>query len=225
MQSNYIPALKPEAQEQVFRLRYKCYRRDGSIAANPNEEFHDEFDSTGNHVSYLLLDGSNPIATVRFSIVCPELGWTNSPARTVYDDLGEFREVAGTSYIEANRLCFESQVRPRAFISLLGNMTALAEHFQLRWLVACPRVEHAHAYAGLFGFRAIGEPRNYHGVKFATQLMMTELSTFHAYTANNRHIQKSCEQARLGLRAPSPARKCWSQSASILEPGSCVMAA
>ena len=42
-----------KAREQVYRLRYACYRRDEAIEARVDEKFSDEFDELPNHFSFL----------------------------------------------------------------------------------------------------------------------------------------------------------------------------
>lgn len=161
-------ALNPETRERVFRLRYECYRRTGAIPPNVTGLFSDSYDELPNHFSFLLENESIAQATVRISVVRPELGWTAAPSRSVFGDHPAFPT---SSYVEASRLCFADQARRGLLFRMLANLTALADHHQVEWLVACPRVEHAHLYKQLFGFAPLAEPRQYFGVNFATDLL------------------------------------------------------
>jgi len=160
----------PETRDQVYRLRHDCYLRRGSIDPRPDGRFSDAFDQTPNHFSFLVRN-SEPLATVRISVVRPDLGWIESPVRHVFGDHPAFLAVARESFVEASRLCFDRQARRDVLMRLLGNMAALAEFYDVEWLVACPRMEHAPIYQRLFGFRPLAEPRPYFGVRFETQML------------------------------------------------------
>jgi hypothetical protein len=170
-------AQNPEDRTDVYRLRYACYRRKGSIDPRADEQFSDSFDKTPNHFSFLVRDPAlEPVATVRISVVRPDLGWVDAPVHHVYGDHPAFQAIAKQSFVEASRLCFGHQARRDAFVRLLGNMAALADFYEVGWLIACPRVEHAHVYRRMFGFRPLAEPRQYFGVKFETQLLGVPIS-------------------------------------------------
>lgn len=159
-------------REQVYRLRYACYFQRGSIEPRHDQRFPDRFDETDNHFSFLVRGSeSDPLATVRISVVRRDIGWTESPAGTVFGDHPAYAAVAQDSFVEASRLCFGEQARRDVLMRLLGNMAALAEFYDTEWLVACPRLEHAPLYQRLFGFRPLAEPRPYFGVRFETQML------------------------------------------------------
>ncbi|HEY2012611.1 MAG TPA: GNAT family N-acyltransferase [Bryobacteraceae bacterium] len=165
-------ASAPGDREQVYRLRYGCYFRKGSITPRADRQFSDRFDDTPNHFSFLVRDTARePLATVRISVVNPDRGWTESPAGHVFGDHPAYQVLARESFVEASRLCFGPQARRDVLMGLLGNMAALSDLFQSEWLAACPRQEHALIYQRLFGFRAMAEPRRYFGVDFETQLL------------------------------------------------------
>ncbi len=52
-------------------------------------------------------------ATVRFSVVRPDLGWPAAPSQKVFGDHPAFRRIASGSFVEASRLCFGEQLRGR----------------------------------------------------------------------------------------------------------------
>ena len=133
-----------ETRERVFRLRYSCYHRKGAIPADETQRFQDSFDDEAGHFSFLIdAGGEEPLATVRISVVRPDLGWTDSPGAHVFGDHPAFQAMASESYVEASRLCFGEQARRDVLMRLLGHMAAMASFYEVKWLVACPRVEHA----------------------------------------------------------------------------------
>lgn len=184
-----------QTRDEVYRIRYDCYRRDNSIDPNPSERFSDAFDDSPNHFSFLLGSTEESLATVRISVVRPDLGWKQSPALHVYGDSPALQSIASESYVEASRLCFAPQARPNTFISLLGNMAALAEFYSVRWLVACPRIEQAKTYQRLFGFTPIAEPRTYYGVRFTTQLLAVSLDQLRSHVRHDRRMFQSWAHA------------------------------
>ena len=194
-----------DAREQVYRLRYGCYFRKGSIDPRGDQRFPDRFDELPNHFSFLVTDIQQQAqATVRISVVRPDLGWTESPGRTVFNDHPAVATLAGEGFVEASRLCFGQQARRDALMQLLGHMAAMADFYQVGWLMACPRMEHAPIYQRQFGFRAMAEPRPYHGVKFETQLLAIRRGELKEY-----------------VREKTPMRKAWCDALANLgaEPG------
>jgi hypothetical protein len=85
----------PEAREQVYRLRYACYRRKGSIDVSTDEQFRDSFDAAPNSFSFLVRNGGEAAATVRISVVQHKLGWTDSPVVTSTATTRHFRRSPG----------------------------------------------------------------------------------------------------------------------------------
>lgn len=199
-------AQTPEDRELVFRLRHEAYRRDESIDPQPDGRFPDHFDACPNHFSFLLRDDSAaPKATVRLSIVRPDVAWLEAPSRTVFGGHPVLDAITAESYVEANRLCFGPSARRDSFVQLLGYMAAASDFFDTPWLIACPRVAHASAYTSLFGFRPLAEPRQYFGVRFETQLL---------------GIRR--EEIRLFVRDRAPMRNAWLQALLHLESLPCL---
>lgn len=177
-----------ETRTEVFRLRYACYRRKRSIAESADEQFRDSFDELPNSFSFLVRNEREALATVRITVVKPEMGWTDSPVRHVYGDHEAFQSMARESFVEASRLCFGRQARRDAFVGLVGHMAALADLYRVEWLVACPRVEHAEVYQRMFGFRPLAAPRQYFGVSFETQLLGIRVSEIRDYVREEKSM-------------------------------------
>lgn len=195
----------PEALDQVYRLRYAGYFRKGSIDARVDERFSDRFDALPNHFSFLIRDGAaEPVATVRISVVRRDLGWTESPGGAVFGDHAAFRQLAAGGFVEASRLVFAPQARRDTLMRLLGNMAAMADFYEVGWLMACPRMEHSAMYQRLFGFQPMAEPRPYHGVKFETQLLGVRRSDLKEYVREAKPMKKAWGLALANLMACPP---------------------
>lgn len=182
----------PEERDRVYRLRYECYRRDGAIPPHPERRFTDSFDLAPNHFSFW---SNEPAATVRISVVRPDLGWTDAPVRHVYDGHPRFEPIAAQSFVEASRLCFGPLARREVFVRLVAHMAALAEFYGVDWLIACPRVEHVRVYERMFGFRPLAEPRRYFGVAFETRLLGIRRADLRAFVATDRLMTRAWDEA------------------------------
>jgi len=199
-------AESPKDREQVFRLRYSCYRRKQSIPEQDTEAFSDNYDSLPNSFSFLVrTDTEDPLATVRINVVRPDFGWYDSPVSHVYGDHPAYEEIARQSFVEANRLCFAEQARRDVFVGLVGHMAALADVFQADWLGACPRVEHAKVYQHMFGFKPLAEPRQYFGVSFQTQLLGIRREEIAERVRNVKPLHEAWQRALIYLSAKLPS--------------------
>jgi hypothetical protein len=195
--TEFVLAKNAGDHERVYKLRYHCYRRKESIEQREDERFEDRFDSLPNTFSFLLRSAADePLATVRINVVTPSRGWTESPAQQVYNDHPRLQEIAGESFVEANRLCFAEQARRDTFVGLVGHMAAMADVFETRWLVACPRVEHAEIYQRLFGFEVLAAPRQYFGVSFATQLLGISREHLNEYVYDKKPLYNAWQCAK-----------------------------
>ena len=191
----------PDTRIQVYRLRYRCYRAKGAISERSDKQFRDSFDDKPNSFSFLVHDGSaEPLATVRVTAVVPNRGWRDSPACRVYAGDPEFEAVRRESFVEANRLCFASESRSESFIRLVGSMGAVAEHYGVEWVAACPRVEHVLVYRRLFGFRPLADPRRYFGASSETQLLGIRLLELRHRIRNHAELQAAWRDSLLRLR-------------------------
>lgn len=202
-------AQTPADRDRVYRLRYECYRRSAAIAPRRDRRFSDVFDELPNHFSFVAHTASpEPAATVRISVVRPDLGWTDSPAGHVYADHPRFQTIAATSFVEASRLCFGPLARRDAFVRLVAHMAALAEFYDVAWLLACPRVEHVRIYERLFGFCPLAEARRYFGVAFDTRLLGIRPADLRAFVASDRLMTGAWSEAleRLLQTMPPAAR-------------------
>jgi hypothetical protein len=190
-----------EDLDRVYRLRYACYRRKESIDPRPDERFSDRYDELSNHFSFLARQaGGDPLATVRISVVRPDLGWMTAPSHKVFGDHPAFQQIARGSFVEASRLCFGEQARRDVLMQVVSYLAALADYYEVDSLVACPRVEHSPIYQRLFGFVQLAEPRQYFGVKFSTSLLGVTREQLHRFTQGTKSMDTARINALASLR-------------------------
>jgi len=188
-------ATTAQDMDHVYRLRYACYLRKGAIAENEDQRFSDEYDLLPNHFSFLVEGAGEALATVRISVVQPALGWVKSPSAKVFGDHAAYQCMASESFVEASRLCFHEQARRDVLFRLVANMAALADRYDTKWLLACPRAEHSHMYQRLFGFKVMAPARQYFGVNFQTELLGTEREELRAAGRRVAPIQRAWNAA------------------------------
>jgi hypothetical protein len=136
--------------------------------------FSDDFDNLPNQFSFLVEDGEgHAMASIRISVVRPDLGWTVAPSPRVFGDDATYEGIYRSSFVEASRLCFVNTARRDVLYRVIANMVAMADLYQTEWLVACPRVEMSPMYQRSFGFRPLAAARQYFGVNFKTDLLGT----------------------------------------------------
>lgn len=192
-------ATTPAEMEQVYRLRHACYLRQGAIEPRPDGLFADRYDELPNHFSFLMRSGDEPIGTVRISVVKPELGWTQAPSCTVFGDHPTLKHMAQESFVEASRFSFAHTAPRNILYRLVANQAMMADFHNTKWLVACPRSEHAPIYQRMFGFTRIAPPRKYFGVSFETELL-----------AVSREDLRNCAERF------EPMRRAWSAAAQSI---------
>lgn len=200
----------PQDRDRVYRLRYSCYRRKQAIDPRADEKFSDSYDALSNHFSVLAQTVSEAaLATVRISVVRPDLGWTTAPSQKVFGDHPAFQRIAQGSFVEASRLCFGEQARRDGLMQVVSYLAALADFYEVDWIVACPRVEHSPIYERLFGFVQLAEPRPYFGVKFLTSLLGIRREQLHDYTRGTKSMDAACAKALASLlTAIAPVATC-----------------
>jgi len=198
-------AQTPAERDEVFRLRYECYRRSGAIPPNPERRFRDDLDELPNQFSFFCGSSGEAAATVRISVVRPDLDWTVSPAGRVYGDHSRFRAVADTSFVEASRLCFGRQARRETFLRLTAHMAALGEFYGVEWMLACPRVEQPRVSSRLFGSRPLAEARRYFGVASKTRLLGIRTVDLCAFVSSDRRMTEAWSEALDRLLESIPA--------------------
>lgn len=198
-------AQTPKELDEVFSLRYTCYRGKGAIEARADQRFRDRYDGMPNQFSFLVrVPGEETRGSVRISVVKPESGWREAPSATVFGDHPAFQTIAAGSYVEASRLCFLPEAKRDVLCRLIANLVALADQHDAPWVVACPREEHSMFYQRLFGFRQLGEPRQYFGVNFRTALLGVPLEEIRQTAERFRPMKNAWQSALAGLPPAMP---------------------
>lgn len=150
-------------REEIFRLRYRAYLREGAISANAAGRFADEDDDADN--AYLMgvyIDGALAtslrlhIASKKRTPDCPSLHVFSDILRPLLDD-GHVL-VDTTRFVADERLSRLHRGLPYVTIRLC---VVAAEHFGGDHLLAAVRSEHQAFYKRAFGSEVLCESRPY----------------------------------------------------------------
>lgn len=160
-----------EDLEQVYRLRYKCYRAEGSITANDREIMTDAFDQTENCVHVAVEMGGTLQASMRLHLVS-ELS-SASPTMEVFPDLQDNLS-RGQTLLDPTRFVTDPQARkqrvPLHFLALRIPFLA-AMFYDIDLALAPVRAEHTAFYSRYLGYEMAMAPRSYPGLAKPVHLM------------------------------------------------------
>jgi len=164
-----------EEKDEVFRLRYQAYMREGAIEPSPSQKFSDSLDNCPNvSIFGVYLDG-RLASSIRLHVASPACG--ELPALNVFADILGPRLAAGQTIIDPTRFVADRELS-RRYPELCYVTTRLAwlasEYFETDWLLATVRLEHQAFYRRTFGHQPICPPRHYPSLTKPISLMALE---------------------------------------------------
>jgi hypothetical protein len=164
-----------DEREQVFRLRYEAYLREGAISANLIQKVSDRFDDAENSWTFGLHVDEKIISSIRICI--PSARQPVTPAVEAFPDFLEPEVRRGKIIIDSNRFVADAQAA-RIYSELpyltvrIGYMASV--HFDAHLNTATVRKEHQAFYKRVFGFKPVCEPRPYPTITKPLSLMMLD---------------------------------------------------
>lgn len=161
--------------EELFRLRYRCYRAEGAIAANERGIMADAFDETPNCVHVAVERDGAMLASVRLHLVSKL--FRTSPTLEVFPELLDTL-ARDQTVLDPTRFVIDPSTRkqqvPLHFLTL--RIPFLATIFYDIDLALAPvRVEHTAFYRRYLGYELAMEPRLYPGLKKPVQLLTAKV--------------------------------------------------
>jgi len=167
----------PDELEDVYRLRYQAFRREGFIEESAEQRCVDPLDFVDNqYVFGLYLDGKL-ISSIRLHVL--DKNHRQSPSMLVYSDKLDPMLDSGKVLIDPSRFCvdYESSKKYRALPYATLRLPSMASiHFEADQCLTMVRKDHAAFYRKVYQSRQIGESRNYPKVSFQVGLYSTEIS-------------------------------------------------
>ncbi len=154
-----------EDLEDIYRLRYRSYRLNDLVPANPEHRVHDPLDETTNVMKFGVYIDENLVSTIRLHHV--HAGERSSPAMSVFGDVLRPRLDAGQSFIDPSRFAVDtgwSVIFPQIPYLTLRLAGMACVHFNAPFCISMIREDHAAFYKRIYKSHQVGEPRNYGGV-------------------------------------------------------------
>ena len=154
------------ARDEIFRLRYHAYRKEGAIAARPDKRFEDAFDHTPNvRIFGLYLEGMLA-SSVRVHVASRD--FPQSPALAVFADI--LRPVIDRNGIVVDPTRLVSDPSLSADMPGLSYLTVrlgfvASQYFDADLGLATVREEHRAFYRRTFRLDELSEPRMYPGLR------------------------------------------------------------
>lgn len=161
--------------EEMYRLRYNCYRAEGSIPANASKMMTDPFDETRNCVHVAVEMDGKMLASVRLHLVSKP--WHPSPTLEVFPEVIEDVR-AGNTVLDPTRFVTDPVARthrvPLHFLALRIPFMATI-FYDIDLALAPVRAEHAAFYRRYLGYAPKMTPRTYPGLKKPIQLLTANI--------------------------------------------------
>jgi N-acyl-L-homoserine lactone synthetase len=174
--SRYRVISQEQDLEEVFRLRYQCYRAEKTIARNERCVMSDAFDHSENCVHVGVEFEGRIEAAIRLHLV--SLHGRTSPSLEVFPEI--LQEVEqGKTVLDTTRFVIAPTARkervPLNFLVL--RIPFLATMFYgIDVALAAVRAEHVPFYRRYLGYDAAIEPRAYPGLKKPIQLLTANVA-------------------------------------------------
>ena len=162
---DYRLAETPADKEEIYRLRYRAYLREGAVTPNPSEQVYDRYDDLPNSWIFgVYLDGVL-MSSLRITVASPEM--PTCPSFDVFPDLIEPELAAGKVLVDPTRFVADPD-RETRFPELPYMTLRLAyvacEYFEADIGLASVRTEHQAFYRRVFLHKPISGPREYPGL-------------------------------------------------------------
>jgi len=162
---DYRLAETPEAKDEIYRLRYRAYLREGAILPSQSERVTDRYDDLPNNFIFGIHVHGELFSSIRVSVLAGE--WRGSPSSEMFTDMLHPELDRGKIIIDPTRFVADPD-KARLFPELpyvtvrLGYVACA--HFHADIGLANVRPEHRAFYRKVFLQEPWGEPRLYPGL-------------------------------------------------------------
>lgn len=170
----YAVFTKGDDLEEICRLRYDCYRAEGSIPRNSRGLMWDPDDESPNCVHVAVQFADTLLASVRLHFAS-DWSW-NTPTINVFPDILDALP-DGISLLDPTRFVVRPEARevglPLHFVALRIPFLA-AMFYDVSLALAPVRREHFPFYRRYLGYEVWAQPRLYPGLKKPVGLLATK---------------------------------------------------
>ena len=164
-------------REEIYRLRYEAYIREGTINANPSKLFHDDYDEFDNCFVFGLFLDDQLVSSVRLHVISPKNRY--GPALDVFPDIVSPMVDRGMTLIDPTRFVVDCEAAKHykvlPYLTLKAACMAI-RHFSADYCLATVRKEHCAFYRKVFQAHLMCEPRPYPTLNQPICLMRTDIA-------------------------------------------------
>jgi hypothetical protein len=162
---DYRLAETPEEKDELYRLRYRAYLREGAILPSPEERVSDRFDELPNTFVFGVYAHDELVSSIRVSVLTSEL--RESPSAAMFSDLLDPELDCGKVIIDPTRFVADPEKARRfpelPYVTVRLGYVACA-YFNADIGLANVRPEHRAFYRKVFLQEPWGEPRIHPGL-------------------------------------------------------------
>jgi N-acyl-L-homoserine lactone synthetase len=175
---DYRVAETAEEREEIYRLRYRAYLREGAILPSADERVTDDFDNSPYSFIFGVYIEGELCSSIRVSVATPE--YPTSPSVEVFPDILRPELARGRSLVDPTRFVADPE-RAKRFPELpyatvrLGYVAGV--HFNADIGLATVRAEHQAFYRRVFLQEPLCEPRLFPGLLKPVGLMAAHYPT------------------------------------------------
>jgi len=171
---DYRLAETPEEKEEIYRLRYRAYLKEGTIEPNDEGRITDRYDDMPNSWIFGVYFEGKLASSLRISVSTPEFPTT--PSRSVFPEMMEPAIAEGKIIVDPSR--FVAEPFPTHRFPDLPYMTlrlayVACDYFHADLGLASVRAEHQPFYRRIF-MQSVAPPRDYPGLTKQIGLLAIE---------------------------------------------------
>src|ERR1700761_1297873 len=172
---DYRRADTPEQKDEIYRLRYRAYLREGAILPSESEQVTDRYDDLPNNFTFGVYVQGELYSSIRISVLTSQ--WRGSPSSEMFSDLLHPELERGKIIIDPTRFVADPEKAQRIpelpYVTVRLGYLACA-HFNADIGLANVRPEHRAFYRKVFFQEPWGEPRLYPGLIKPVGLMAAD---------------------------------------------------
>jgi hypothetical protein len=162
---DYRRADTPEEKDEIYRLRYRAYLREGAILPSESGRVTDRYDDLPNNFTFGIYVHGELHSAIRISVLTSE--WRGSPSSEMFSDLLHPELERGKLVIDPTRFVADPDKARRfpelPYVTVRLGYVACA-YFNADIGLANVRPEHRAFYRKVFLQEPWGEPRLYPGL-------------------------------------------------------------
>jgi hypothetical protein len=208
-----------EDRENIFRLRYDAYLREGAIEPHFGRRFCDRFDEVENAFLFGVRLEGELVSSIRVHVATEQ--YPDSPTVAAFPDILMPELRAGNVIVDPSRFVADreaSRLHPELPYVTARVAVVAMQYFKADIGAVAVRPEHGAFYRKVFAFTPVAPPRDYHGLTIPLGLMMARQDEvrdrvlgnypfLRSTLAERAQLFGSLADARFGKASTTPAEK------------------